>query len=52
VIFGSRDLRLGLLESEEKDEMEKYVTLKLEYMKTRVLAWEPDEYSRHRHVSG
>lgn len=37
--------RIGLLGPEEKYEMEKYVMLKLEDMKTWVLAWEPDEYS-------
>ncbi|KAJ5880200.1 uncharacterized protein N7473_011253 [Penicillium subrubescens] len=37
--------RLDLLEPEERDEMEKYVALKVEEMESRVLAWDPDEYT-------
>ncbi|PYI09414.1 hypothetical protein BO78DRAFT_394913 [Aspergillus sclerotiicarbonarius CBS 121057] len=35
--------RLHLLDEEEKTQMEKLVTHKLEDMKTRVLSWDPDE---------
>ncbi|KAJ5206719.1 Aminoglycoside phosphotransferase [Penicillium cf. griseofulvum] len=37
--------RLGLLSKKEIEEMEKLVALKLEEMKTRVLRWDPDEYT-------
>ena len=37
--------RLGLLDRKERDEMESLVTRKLEEMNTRVLAWDPDEYT-------
>ncbi|KAJ5654182.1 hypothetical protein N7490_001185 [Penicillium lividum] len=37
--------RLDLLEPEEKEEMEKYVALKLVELDTRVLAWDPDKYT-------
>lgn len=44
--------RLILLDEREKDEMEKLVARKLEEMKTRTLAWDPDEYTGafHRQV--
>jgi hypothetical protein len=35
--------RLNLLEPEERDEKEKHVALNVEEMKSRVLAWDPDE---------
>jgi hypothetical protein len=38
--------RLYLLEPEEKELMEKEVKRKLKEMKTRPLAWDPDEYTR------
>jgi len=37
--------RLDLLEPEEKEYMERYVDLKIREMDTRVLAWDPDEYT-------
>ncbi|KAJ5611764.1 hypothetical protein N7528_008869 [Penicillium herquei] len=37
--------RLDLLSSEEKEEMEKYVNMKVKEMETRVLAWEPGQYT-------
>ncbi|KAJ5216833.1 hypothetical protein N7468_009841 [Penicillium chermesinum] len=37
--------RLGLLEPEESEVMEKYSSLKLQENKTRVLSWGPDEYT-------
>ncbi|PLB52101.1 phosphotransferase family protein, partial [Aspergillus steynii IBT 23096] len=37
--------RLELLNEEEKDEMEHLVARKLKEMETRVLAWDPDEYT-------
>ncbi|KAJ6183684.1 hypothetical protein N7519_004985 [Penicillium mononematosum] len=37
--------RLDLLSEEEKDEMEKLVAKKVEEMESRVLAWDPDEYT-------
>ncbi|KAJ5162048.1 hypothetical protein N7492_007440 [Penicillium capsulatum] len=38
--------RLNLLSDEEKDEMERLVAQKLEEMESRVLAWDPDEYTK------
>lgn len=40
--------RLGLFNGEEKDEMENLVALKLREMKTRILAWDPDDYTLAR----
>ena len=37
--------RLSLLNEKEKDEMERLVVRKLEEMETRVLEWDPDEYT-------
>lgn len=37
--------RLDLLDEKEKDEMEQLVTRKLKEMETRILAWDPDEYT-------
>lgn len=37
--------RLDLLDAKEKEEMEDLVARKLEEMKSRVLAWDPDEYT-------
>ncbi|KAJ5573656.1 uncharacterized protein N7459_008083 [Penicillium hispanicum] len=37
--------RLDLLDAEAKDDMEKLVARKLGEMETRVLAWDPDEYT-------
>ena len=37
--------RLNLLGEDQKAEMERLVTRKLEEMKDRVLAWDPDEYT-------
>lgn len=37
--------RLHLLSEKEKNEMELLVARKLEEMKTRILAWDPDEYT-------
>lgn len=37
--------RLDLLDEKEKDEMEQLVTQKLKEMESRVLAWDPDEYT-------
>ncbi|KAJ5638676.1 hypothetical protein N7528_001066 [Penicillium herquei] len=37
--------RLHLLDELQRDEMEQLVTRKLEEMKDRVLAWDPDEYT-------
>lgn len=37
--------RLGLLMPGERAEMERYVTLKVKEMETRVLAWDPDGYT-------
>ncbi|KAJ5129526.1 uncharacterized protein N7515_005565 [Penicillium bovifimosum] len=37
--------RLNLLDENEKVEMERLVTRKLEEMEDRVLAWDPDEYT-------
>lgn len=42
--------RLNLLNEKERDEMERLVTQKLEEMETRVLEWDPDEYTvTYRH---
>lgn len=37
--------RLNLLDENQKAEMERLVTRKLEEMEDRVLAWDPDEYT-------
>ncbi|KAJ5790769.1 uncharacterized protein N7518_007780 [Penicillium psychrosexuale] len=37
--------RLGLLDEGQKDEMELLVARKLQEMNTRVLSWDPDEYT-------
>lgn len=37
--------RLDLLDDQERDEMEQLVARKLKEMKTRTLAWDPDEYT-------
>jgi hypothetical protein len=37
--------RLDLLDEKTKDEMEQLVARKLEEMKPRILAWDPDEYT-------
>ena len=37
--------RLVLLDENQKGEMERLVTRKLEEMEDRVLAWDPDEYT-------
>lgn len=37
--------RLDLLDDKEMDEMEKLVALKLRDMESRVLAWDPDDYT-------
>jgi hypothetical protein len=37
--------RLDLLGPEEREEMEKYVALKVEELESKVLAWDPDEYT-------
>lgn len=37
--------RLDLLDEDEKDEMEKLVAQKLTEMESRVLSWDPDEYT-------
>lgn len=37
--------RLYLLDDAENDEMERVVARKLEEMKSRVLAWDPDKYT-------
>ncbi|KAJ5950697.1 uncharacterized protein N7479_009110 [Penicillium vulpinum] len=37
--------RLHLLEPEEKESMDKYVDLKLQENKTRLLSWDPDQYT-------
>ncbi|RMJ28406.1 Phosphotransferase enzyme family [Aspergillus sp. HF37] len=37
--------RLDLLNENEKDEMEQLVARKLKEMNTRILAWDPDEYT-------
>ncbi|GLB03639.1 hypothetical protein AtubIFM57258_008880 [Aspergillus tubingensis] len=41
--------RLNLLDRQEKDEMEKLVVRKLKEMESRVLAWDPDEYTMAFH---
>lgn len=38
--------RLDFLEPEERADIERFVTIKLEEMKTRELAWDPDDYTR------
>ncbi|KAJ5273863.1 Aminoglycoside phosphotransferase [Penicillium angulare] len=38
--------RLDLLSHEERNEMERLVAQKLEDMKTRVLAWDPDKHTK------
>ncbi|PYI10700.1 hypothetical protein BO78DRAFT_180830 [Aspergillus sclerotiicarbonarius CBS 121057] len=40
--------RIGLLNGKQKQDMESFVERKLEEMKSRVLAWEPDEESEPR----
>jgi hypothetical protein len=42
---GAWKYRLGLLDEKTKDEMEQLVARKLEEMKTRILAWDQDEYT-------
>jgi hypothetical protein len=37
--------RINLLELKRKNEMEKYVDLKVEQIKTSVLAWDPDDHT-------
>jgi hypothetical protein len=37
--------RLGPLDEKEKDEMELLVARKLKEMNTRILVWDPDEYT-------
>lgn len=37
--------KLDLLEPEEKEVMDKYVDLKLQEKETRLLSWDPDEYT-------
>lgn len=37
--------RLHLLEPEEKETMDKYVDLKLQENETRLLSWDPDQYT-------
>ncbi|KAJ5198355.1 uncharacterized protein N7498_007472 [Penicillium cinerascens] len=37
--------RLHLLEPEEKEMMDKYVDLKLQENETRLLSWDPDQYT-------
>lgn len=41
--------RLNLLDRQEKDDMEELVSRKLEEMESRVLAWDPDEYTMAFH---
>ncbi|KAJ5594933.1 uncharacterized protein N7459_001141 [Penicillium hispanicum] len=41
--------RLELLEEKEKDEMETLVARKMKEMDTRILAWDPDEYTMAFH---
>jgi hypothetical protein len=41
--------RLNLLDEKEKDEMEQLVARKMNEMSTRVLAWDPDEYTLASH---
>ncbi|CAG8314665.1 unnamed protein product [Penicillium salamii] len=41
--------RLDLLDEKEKDEMEELVSRKLIEMESRVLAWDPDEYTKEFH---
>ncbi|KAJ5114799.1 hypothetical protein NUU61_000558 [Penicillium alfredii] len=38
--------RLDILTTKQKDDMENLVAQKVEEMETRVLAWDPDEYTR------
>lgn len=38
--------RIDILNSKERDDMEKLVEQKVKEMETRVLAWDPDEYTR------
>lgn len=38
--------RLHLLTSQERDYIDECVKLKLEWMDTRCLAWDPDDYTR------
>ncbi|EAW11007.1 phosphotransferase family protein [Aspergillus clavatus NRRL 1] len=38
--------RLDLLAPEETADIERFVAIKLEEMKTRVLAWDPDDYTK------
>ncbi|BCR95757.1 uncharacterized protein AKAW2_20697S [Aspergillus luchuensis] len=44
--------RLDLLDEQERDKMEELVSRKLEEMESRVLAWDPDEYTMafHQHL--
>ncbi|KAJ5360810.1 hypothetical protein N7517_010001 [Penicillium concentricum] len=37
--------RLDILQPEERQKLDDYVDLKLHQMKTRVLAWDPDDYT-------
>lgn len=37
--------RLNLLDGKEKNEIEQLVARKMEEKKTRILAWDPDEYT-------
>jgi hypothetical protein len=43
-----RKERIGLLDEEEKDEMERLVVKKME-METRILQWDPDKYTLAYH---
>ena len=38
--------RLVFLEPEERADIERFVAIKIEQMKTRVLAWDPDDYTK------
>jgi hypothetical protein len=40
----ARKERVGLLDEEERDEMERLVVKKME-METRILQWDPDKYT-------
>ncbi|KAJ5963323.1 Aminoglycoside phosphotransferase [Penicillium vulpinum] len=44
-IEGAWKKRLGLLDEKEREEMEQLVARKLVEMETRVLSWDPDEYT-------
>jgi hypothetical protein len=44
----ARKERIGLLDEEEKDEMERSVVKKME-METRNLQWDPDKYTLAYH---